>query len=274
MGSSGSGSGGNPGISLLNRRAGPSPGRPLHKNKITGEGAVSGGTLKRHGVGVQLGDTGEYSMAFGLQPGSPPGQPLPKIPGKAAVSGGALKRHGVGVGLGDTGEHSTAFGLQPAGRRLASGFEKGPVREKRRGLFIGRDSVDDGDGENSGSSGGGGVDPFEDGQQPPQHQYPEMAAVGVDASLDDLDPFMGLQGTLDYNYAKSLASIAGLEESIRLSEESGGDSAGAGLRNTAQSSEVLISESSSEDDGRKRDKRVVNPMFVKQASRTFPRPER
>lgn len=280
MGSSGSGE--DPGISMQDRRGGPSsrpPGQPLPKNKITGKAAVSGGALKRHGMGVRLGDNIEHSEAFGIQPAGspPPGQPLQKnvITGNAAAaSRGALKQHGVGGRLGDTGDHSMAFGLQPAARRLASGFETGPVREKRRGLFIGRRSVDDGDGENSGSGGGGGVDPFEDGKQPPQHQYPEMAAVGVDTSLDDLDPFMGLQGTLEYNYAKSLASIAGLEESIRLSEERGGDLTGTGRRNTAQFSEVHISGSSSEDDGHKKVERVVNPMFVKQASRTFPRPER
>lgn len=204
---------------------------------------------------------------------------------KAAVAGGQIKRNGLGAAAGGTSDLSAAFGLRPDVRR-ASGFEDGPSREKCRGLFIGRTGAakgkhdgGDSDGDNfddsgkfvgsSGKScgGGGRLDPFEDSASPRRDEISAVELTEIDRSdsLDDLDPFRGLQGTLDFNFAESIASAPGLAKSMGLSGKRK-----VGFTETyrvrKKNNEVSISGSSSEDDDGL-ERHVVNPLFAGELKR-------
>lgn len=198
----------------------------------------------------------------------------------AAVSAGQIKRNGLGA-IGDgPSDLSTAFGLHPVVRQ-GSGFEEGPAREKCSGLFVGRGRVARGKGD-GGHNLGGRFDPFEDSGSPRRDEMSavEMPEFDRSGSFSDLDPFRGLQGTLDFNFAESIASIEGLAESMGLSESTGlsesiGSSRSMGLsgkrklgftdtyRTHKKNNEVSISgSSSSEDDDDGYEQHVVNPIFV------------
>ena len=115
--------------------------------------------------------------------------------GGAAVSGaGQIKRNGLGVISGGSSDLSAAFGLRP-GVRMSSGFERGLPREKRRGLIIGRSGVGIGSPGAPGANDTCSFDPLEDSWSPRRDELSAVELPDVDHSdtLDDLDPFQGLQ---------------------------------------------------------------------------------
>lgn len=119
-------------------------------------------------------------------------------------------------------------------------------------------------------NGGGSLDQRKDSWAPPRRD--EVSAVELpdtyrSDSLDDLDPFRGLQGTLDFNFAKSVASVPGLAESMGFSGKRKGRGFVASRHqvHNKKNNEVSISTSGSstcsEDDDRL-ESHVVNPLFV------------
>eukprot|EP00752_Nemacystus_decipiens_P005672 g5133.t1 len=197
--------------------------------------------------------------------------------GGAAVSGaggGQIERHGLGVLCGGSADLSAAFGLRPGAVHQGSRVEDGPPRDKRRGLVIGRG----GSGIGKGGSPAGAhdtcsFDPFEDTWSPRRDELSAVELPDVDRSdsLDDLDPFRGLQGTLDFNFADSIASIPGLAESMRMAgnRKLGFAARYRGGRNK-KNSEVSISvpgssEEESQGEGSEDgggESHVINPLFV------------
>ncbi|CAM9127306.1 unnamed protein product [Ectocarpus sp. 6 AP-2014] len=203
-----------------------------------------------------------------LPPGAFPPKAQPargtKTAGRAAVSGGEIKRHGLGI-LGDrTSDLLAMFGLRPDGK-LGTETEENTPRETLHGLGFAR-SIEDG-------KSGEGHDPFDQDGRPRQG---EEAAPG---SLDYLDPYMGLQGDLDFNYSKSLTSIAQLENDTGL--QSGSSSEGQDGKSDGDDEDGQSGEGDDDQDGNARQSDgddedgevivVVNPLFADQGIKPAPR---
>ncbi|CAM9358018.1 unnamed protein product [Ectocarpus fasciculatus] len=195
-----------------------------------------------------------------LPPGAFPAkaQPRPrgaKTAGRAAVSGGEIKRHGLGGLGGGTSELLAAFGLR-SDAKVGSESEENTPRETLHGLGFAR-NVEDG-------QSGEGHDPLD------QDERPRQGGEAAPGSLDDLDPYMGLQGDLDFNYSESLASIATLENDTGL--QSGSSSEGREDKSDEDDEDGQGNEEDSDEDGHARQSDedddggevivVVNPLFV------------
>lgn len=199
-----------------------------------------------------------------------------------SVSGGEMKRHVLGS-LGGTTEVSTAFGLRPDVLRGSSSGDP-PSREKRRGFFVGRrrvgsdpshleSGVGAGDDYCTSGAGGSGTYPLQGGGQRRQDGSGAATAMVLDpygsGSLDDLDPFMGLQGMFDFNFAESTDLFPGLSASLRLPETGAGNHV-AGNKHAPKNNEVSISGSSDDDDD-DGDDVVVSPIIVDELNETVRR---
>lgn len=169
----------------------------------------------------------------------------------AAVSGGQLKRIRLGA-IGGPSDLSTAFGLRPSGRRGGGGS-----REGSPGPSVGRRGA-----AKLKGYGGDGLDPFENSWSPRRDEMSAVELPDIDPadSFDDLDPFQGLQGTLDFNFADSIASIPGLAESLSFTGKRPGSFANDKRRIQKKNNQISISESSSSEDDV--ETHVVNPLFV------------
>ncbi|CAB1111557.1 unnamed protein product [Ectocarpus sp. CCAP 1310/34] len=203
-----------------------------------------------------------------LPPGAFPAKAQPtrgtKTAGRAAVSGGDIKRHGLGILGGRTSDLLAVFGLRPDGK-LGIESEENTPRGTLHGLRFAL-SVEDG-------KSGEGQYPFDQDGRPRQG---EEAAPG---SLDDLDPYMDLQGDLDFNYSESLASIAQLENDTGL--HSGSSSEGQDGTSDEDDEDGPSGEGDDDQDGHVHQSDeddedgevivVVNPLFadqgIKRASR-------
>lgn len=131
--------------------------------------------------------------------------------GGAVVSGaegGQIKRDDLGVLGGGSPGLSKAFGLRPVVRQGGGGgFEHGPStpEKRRRSLIVGRSGIGIGSPNPSGRGYGGAsgaddtcsFDPFEDTWSPRRDELSAVELPDVDFdrqdSVDDLDPFQGLQ---------------------------------------------------------------------------------
>ncbi|CAN0081325.1 unnamed protein product, partial [Hapterophycus canaliculatus] len=165
---------------------------------------------------------------------------------RASISGGEMKRNRFGT-LGRTSEVSAAFGLHPDIDHESTSGDN-PSRGKRQELFVSRSRT----GSKASDLGRAG------------------ASVDVASdSVDDLDPFMGLQGTFDFNFAESSISFPGLSASLRLPGTQMGNHTArrknTRKKNAMENSVMSISGSSDddndEDDDDDGDVVVVNPLF-------------
>ncbi|CAM9524273.1 unnamed protein product [Ectocarpus sp. 12 AP-2014] len=203
-----------------------------------------------------------------LPPGAFPAKAQPtrrtKTAGRAAVSGGEIKRHGLGILGGRTSDLLAVFGLRPDGK-LGTESEENTPRGTLHGLGFAR-SIEDG-------KSGEGQHPFD------QDGRPRQGGEAAPGSLDDLDPYMGLQGDLDFNYSESLASIAQLENDTGL--HSGSSSEGQDGKSEGDDEDGQSGEGDDDRDGHARQSDeddedgevivVVNPLFADRGIKRAPR---
>lgn len=192
----------------------------------------------------------------------------------AAVAGRQKKRGGFGAIAGSSSELLESFGLRPSLRQGSA-----QSREKMNSMFAGRNKFSNVEGDGGGGNGRGrGLDPFEDSWSPRRDEVsavemlPELDQSGT---LDDLDPFGGLQGTLDFNFTESIAAIPGLAESMTFSRKRKDSFTEARRMQKKNDSMTLSSSSSASSSEASQDisdesephvvtsePHVVNPIFV------------